>query len=148
MAIDLSTAILQLSENGDLQRIHDKWLVQRTCSLENAEIDSDRLQLKSFWGLYLVCGIACFIALLIYFLRIFLQLRRAAATETSSPGSGGSRSRSGGLQRFLSIIDEKEEQSRSGKKKRAEVERSSEEQLGRDPKRIQTEKTVCFDSNV
>ncbi|KAK6141169.1 hypothetical protein DH2020_025087 [Rehmannia glutinosa] len=26
LAIDLSTAILQLSENGELQRIHDKWL--------------------------------------------------------------------------------------------------------------------------
>ncbi|KAK9133465.1 hypothetical protein Scep_012993 [Stephania cephalantha] len=26
LAVDLSTAILQLSENGDLQRIHDKWL--------------------------------------------------------------------------------------------------------------------------
>ncbi|RYR78988.1 hypothetical protein Ahy_A01g003846 [Arachis hypogaea] len=28
LAIDVSTAILKLSENGDLQRIHDKWLTR------------------------------------------------------------------------------------------------------------------------
>jgi ionotropic glutamate receptor len=28
LAVDLSTAILQLSESGDLQRIHDKWMTK------------------------------------------------------------------------------------------------------------------------
>ncbi|KAI9073699.1 hypothetical protein K1719_044363 [Acacia pycnantha] len=54
LAIDLSTAILQLSENGELQRIYDKWLVGRSCSADDTEIDSDRLQFKSFWGLFLL----------------------------------------------------------------------------------------------
>ncbi|XP_022885901.1 glutamate receptor 3.5-like isoform X2 [Olea europaea var. sylvestris] len=34
LVIDLSTAILQLSENGELQRIHDKWLTQNECSVQ------------------------------------------------------------------------------------------------------------------
>nr|6R85_A Chain A, Glutamate receptor 3.3,Glutamate receptor 3.3 [Arabidopsis thaliana]6R85_B Chain B, Glutamate receptor 3.3,Glutamate receptor 3.3 [Arabidopsis thaliana]6R88_A Chain A, Glutamate receptor 3.3,Glutamate receptor 3.3 [Arabidopsis thaliana]6R88_B Chain B, Glutamate receptor 3.3,Glutamate receptor 3.3 [Arabidopsis thaliana]6R88_C Chain C, Glutamate receptor 3.3,Glutamate receptor 3.3 [Arabidopsis thaliana]6R88_D Chain D, Glutamate receptor 3.3,Glutamate receptor 3.3 [Arabidopsis thalian len=32
LAIDLSTAILELAENGDLQRIHDKWLMKNACT--------------------------------------------------------------------------------------------------------------------
>ncbi|PHU19526.1 Glutamate receptor 3.4 [Capsicum chinense] len=52
LAIDLSTAILQLSENGELQRIHDKWLSNNGCSSQNNQVDDTRLSLKSFWGLY------------------------------------------------------------------------------------------------
>ncbi|KAK9151823.1 hypothetical protein Syun_010132 [Stephania yunnanensis] len=77
LAVDLSTAILQLSENGDLQRIHDKWLSLTGCSTKGSEeIESNRLSLNSFWGLFLICGIACVIALSIFFLRVLLQFRR------------------------------------------------------------------------
>ena len=30
----MSTAILKLSENGDLQRIHDKWLMRSACTAQ------------------------------------------------------------------------------------------------------------------
>ena len=113
-------------------------MTQSTCSLDNAEIDSDRLQLKSFWGLFLICGIACFIALVIYFLQIMLQLRHAAPSEPASNVN----SISGRFQRFLSLIDEKEESPRSERRKRNGEERSSEDQLGRQPKRMQTELTA------
>ncbi|KAM5580664.1 hypothetical protein ABKV19_010089 [Rosa sericea] len=76
LAVDLSTAILQLSENGDLQKIHNKWLRGSECSMQLNEMDADRLSLTSFWGLFLICGIACFIALSVFFCRIFLQYRR------------------------------------------------------------------------
>lgn len=112
----MSTAILQLSEDGDLQRIHDKWLMQSTCTLESAEIESDRLHLTSFWGLYLVCGITCFIALLIYFCQIVHQLYHRSSTDSVSPGSTASQS--GGLRRFLSLIDEKTNQSNTANKRR------------------------------
>ncbi|PON82754.1 hypothetical protein TorRG33x02_215300 [Trema orientale] len=49
LAIDMSTAILKLSENGSLQRIHGKWLMRSACSSEGAKHDVDRLQMKSFW---------------------------------------------------------------------------------------------------
>ncbi|RLN34333.1 glutamate receptor 3.4-like [Panicum miliaceum] len=73
LAVDLSTAILTLSENGDLQRIHDKWLSPGTCSSQSTDVGADRLNLSSFWGLFLISGVACFVALLIYFARILCQ---------------------------------------------------------------------------
>ncbi|KAK6245702.1 hypothetical protein SCA6_008792 [Theobroma cacao] len=143
LAVDMSTAILALAENGDLQRIRDKWLLQSTCSLESTEIESNRLHLSSFWGLFLICGIACFIALFIYFLQILRQLRRVPPPESASTGQGSLRS--GGLQRFLSLMDEKEDQSKSGQKRR-KIEKSlsdndRDDELGRKPKRRETEMT-------
>ncbi|KAI3457324.1 hypothetical protein Pfo_013987 [Paulownia fortunei] len=81
LAVDLSTALLQLSENGELQRIHDKWLSRSGCSSQTNPIDENRLSLKSFWGLFLLCGIACFIALTIFFCRVCLQYSRYSAEE-------------------------------------------------------------------
>ncbi|KAL0328243.1 UNVERIFIED_CONTAM: Glutamate receptor 3.4 [Sesamum calycinum] len=76
LAVDLSTAILQLSENGELQRIHNKWLSRVDCSAETNPIDENRLSLKSFWGLFLICGIACFAALTVFFCRVCKQYSR------------------------------------------------------------------------
>ncbi|KAK4390033.1 Glutamate receptor 3.3 [Sesamum angolense] len=127
LAIDLSTAILTtITENGDLQRIHDKWLTTSSCSSDNTELESDRLHLKSFWGLYLLCGIACFIALLIYFLQIVNKFRKASPDDVID-GQGSSRSKR--LQTLLSLIDEKEDQSRSDRKRR-KLERSLSENNG------------------
>ncbi|KAJ0781710.1 putative periplasmic binding protein-like I [Helianthus annuus] len=113
LAVDLSTAILSLSENGDLQRIHDKWLIRSGCSTDNSEIESDRLHLKSFWGLFLICGIVCFIAIFIYFYQVFRRFRGATAE------SEGSKSRR--LQTLISIIDEKKDP-KDRDKKRQKVE--------------------------
>ncbi|XP_020535379.1 glutamate receptor 3.3 isoform X2 [Jatropha curcas] len=137
LAVDMSTAILELTENGDLQRIHDKWLMHSGCSSDASELESDRLELKSFWGLFLICGIACFLSLFVYFWQITRQLYSAHPEESASPGQGSSRS--GGIHRLLSLMDEKEDQSR-GKNKRRKLERSLSEndrdaELGKNPKR-------------
>ncbi|XP_021902797.1 glutamate receptor 3.3 isoform X1 [Carica papaya] len=116
LAVDLSTAILQLTENGDLQRIHEKWLMHSTCSLDAGELESDRLHLKSFGGLFLLCGIACFIALFIYFMQIVCHFRRADSNESVSAGQ--SNSLSGRIQRLLSLMDEKKDPSTHGSKRR------------------------------
>ncbi|KAF5943201.1 hypothetical protein HYC85_020843 [Camellia sinensis] len=71
LAVDMSTAILTLSENGELQRIHDEWLTRSTRGLESAEIiESGRLHMRSFLGLYLICAAAWSVSLIIYFLKI------------------------------------------------------------------------------
>ncbi|OMO51259.1 GPCR, family 3 [Corchorus olitorius] len=145
LAIDMSTAILALAENGDLQRIHDKWLMQSPCSLDSTEIESDQLHLSSFWGLFLICGIACFVALLVYFLQLLRRLRSVPPSESSSVGGS---SRSGRIQRFLSLMDEKEDQSKSGQKKR-KVEKSLSEndrddELGMKAKRKETTTSNSF----
>ncbi|KAL6549153.1 hypothetical protein OROHE_008998 [Orobanche hederae] len=116
LAIDLSTAILTLSENGDLQRIHDKWLTTSACSSDNTELESDRLHLKSFWGLYLLSGLACFVALLIYFLQIVHKFRKIALNERTTDGSGSSRPKR--LQKLISLIDEKKDFSKRDSKRR------------------------------
>ncbi|CAK9180326.1 unnamed protein product [Ilex paraguariensis] len=125
LAVDLSTAILTLSENGDLQRIHDKWLIRSACSSDNTEIESDRLHLKSFAGLFLLCGTACFIALFIYFLQIMHKFRHAAPPESVSDGPGSSHSRR--LKTLFSLMDEKEDPSKRETNKRRKMERSYSE---------------------
>ncbi|XP_010515560.1 PREDICTED: glutamate receptor 3.6-like isoform X2 [Camelina sativa] len=66
LAVDVSVAILQLSENGDMQRIRDKWLLRKACSLQGAEIKVHRLELSSFWGLFVMCGGTCVLAVAVY----------------------------------------------------------------------------------
>jgi len=141
LAVDMSTAILTLSESGDLQRIHDKWLQSSACTSDTAEIESDRLHLKSFWGLFLVIGVVCFVVLVIYFFQIMRQFYRTPNIEPVSNGEGSSRSRR--LQRILSLIDEKHVSKREPKRRR--MERSSTEickgndlELETSPKRRQT----------
>ncbi|KAJ4760468.1 Glutamate receptor [Rhynchospora pubera] len=76
LAVDLSTAILTLSENGELQRIHDQHLTSNECSAEDTGIGANRLSLSSFWGLFLISGIVCFLALIIYFIMICIQFKK------------------------------------------------------------------------
>ncbi|EES04367.2 hypothetical protein BDA96_04G014900 [Sorghum bicolor] len=84
---DMSTAILALSESGELQRIHDKWLKTADCSIDNTEfVDSNQLRLESFMGLFLICGAACVLALLIYFgimLRQYLRHKKQSGSAIS-----------------------------------------------------------------
>lgn len=135
----MSTAILQLSENGDLQRIHDKWLMRSSCGFESAEIESDQLHLKSFWGLFLICGIACLISLSVYFVQIVNQMRRRASSSTTDSVSDAP---TGQLRRFLSLMDKKLDQS-SGENKRRKIERAFSDsnidsELGKNPYKTAT----------
>ncbi|KDP25838.1 hypothetical protein JCGZ_22868 [Jatropha curcas] len=81
LAVDLSTAILQLSENGDLQKIHNKWLTRTECSMQISQVDANRLSLSSFWGLFLICGLSCFIALTMFFCKVLCQFRKFTPEE-------------------------------------------------------------------
>ncbi|KAF9678613.1 hypothetical protein SADUNF_Sadunf07G0052700 [Salix dunnii] len=115
LAVDLSTAILKLSENGDLQRIHDKWLMRSACSSQGTKLEVDRLDLKSFWGLYLICGIACLFALFIYVLQMVRQFSQYSSLELAPSGRSSTSAR---LQTFLSFADEKEQEVKSRSKRR------------------------------
>ncbi|KAM7479516.1 hypothetical protein LguiA_027729 [Lonicera macranthoides] len=144
LAIDMSTAILTLSENGDLQRIEDKWLNKRACSPQSSLLESDQLHLESFWGLFLIFGVVCFLALLIHFCLMFRRFNRHFP-EVSEPSNRGNL-RSARLQRFLSFADEKEDVFK-GKLKRKRMEILSNNANGREldsmngSKRIQGETT-------
>ncbi|PHU12202.1 Glutamate receptor 3.5 [Capsicum chinense] len=109
LSVDLSTAILQLSENGDLQRIHDKWLSNNGCSSQNNQADDTQLSLKSFWGLFLICAVACFLALVAFFCRVYCQFRRydpePEEQDISEPESVRPSRRSLGSLSFKDLID-------------------------------------------
>ncbi|KAK1303833.1 Glutamate receptor 3.1 [Acorus calamus] len=117
LAVDMSTAILLLSENGELQRIHDKWLMRTACTSETDELESNQLHLRSFTGLFFICGLACFIALLIY---LFMLLHQFFWHFPEQPSESSS-SRSGCVWRFLNFFYKEEEDLRS-KSKGREVE--------------------------
>uniref|UniRef100_A0A0D9W8P0 Ionotropic glutamate receptor C-terminal domain-containing protein n=1 Tax=Leersia perrieri TaxID=77586 RepID=A0A0D9W8P0_9ORYZ len=119
LSVDLSTAILQLSENGDLQRIHDKWLTSSMSPTNELPSDPDRLDVYSFSALFLICGLACIFALAIHACSLFYQYSRHAAVDDgaalpSSGASDGSRSlsRRSRLHSFLSFADRREIDSR------------------------------------
>uniref|UniRef100_A0A5B6ZAM6 Glutamate receptor n=1 Tax=Davidia involucrata TaxID=16924 RepID=A0A5B6ZAM6_DAVIN len=122
LAVDMSTAILTLSENGELQKIHDKWLTRKACSSQSSQLISDQLQLQSFWGLFLICGIACFLALLIYFCLMVRQFSRHVPELSNHPSHHSSPS--GRILTFLSFVNKKEEVSKN-KLKRKHMEMSS-----------------------
>ncbi|ONH98004.1 hypothetical protein PRUPE_7G223100 [Prunus persica] len=127
LSVDMSTAILKLSENGDLQRIHDKWLISSGCASQGAKLQVDRLQLKSFWGLFVLCGSACFLALIIFFINMLRQFSKHYTEEVISAGS----STSARLQTFISFVDEKEEEVKS-RSKRRKMERMSNRSASED----------------
>lgn len=123
----MSTAILQLSENGELEKIHKKWLNRKVCGGQNSEADSEQLQLKSFWGLFLICGVTCCFALIVYFCFMLRQFKRHFPELTQRSTSTRTRiSHSIRLKKFLSFVDEKAEISANRlKRKRMEMENLS-----------------------
>ncbi|KAL7612487.1 hypothetical protein Lser_V15G07083 [Lactuca serriola] len=106
LAADMSTAILELSENGELQRIHDKWLMRSACSSQGTKFEVEQLELTSFKGLFIICGIVCLLALIIYFAQIIHQFIKHYPTLSESTGRS---LQSGRLQTFISFVDERKE---------------------------------------
>ncbi|XP_040381610.1 glutamate receptor 3.5-like isoform X2 [Oryza brachyantha] len=133
LAVDLSTAILTLSENGDLQRIHDKWLSPGQCASQGSDVGADRLNLTSFWGLFLICGVACFVALLIFFFRTLRQyFRYHDHPPLPLPVDGGSGrmssrrpARLASIRELMTFVDMKEAEVKRRKKMGQDTGRSS-----------------------
>ncbi|XP_077243558.1 glutamate receptor 3.7-like [Tasmannia lanceolata] len=112
LAIDMSTAILRLSEKGDLQKIHDKWFCDGICATQNThKSEPNQLHVRNFWGLFLVCGIVSIVSLFVFLLRAIRQFVRYNWKQRD-PSSTLEISRTGCSQsvyRFFDFIDEKEE---------------------------------------
>ncbi|XP_062152265.1 glutamate receptor 3.7 [Alnus glutinosa] len=115
LAVDISTAVLKLAENGSLQKIHERWFCKMGCPGENRHKDEpNRLHMISFWGLYLLCGIVTLGSLLVFFLRMvrqFLRYKRQQRESESSLQSPVSSEVhcSQVIYSFFDFIDEKEE---------------------------------------
>eukprot|EP00268_Persea_americana_P036054 TRINITY_DN3554_c0_g1_i2.p1 TRINITY_DN3554_c0_g1~~TRINITY_DN3554_c0_g1_i2.p1 ORF type:complete len:906 (-),score=165.97 TRINITY_DN3554_c0_g1_i2:220-2937(-) len=112
LSVDMSTAILRLSENGELQEIHDRWFCRGSCDKgSNRGSEPNHLHLRSFWGLFLICGAATVLAFLVFLLRTVHQFirynrkQRASSLVEQQSSSG----RSQAVYSFFDFIDEKEE---------------------------------------
>ncbi|KAM7519953.1 hypothetical protein LguiB_018915 [Lonicera macranthoides] len=115
LAVDMSTAILKLSENGELQRIHNKWLMRSACSFQGAKLEVDRLNFESFSGLFLMSGLACFLSLCVYFILMVYQFTRHNREEPELTSQSSTSAR---LQTFISFVKEKDEVAKSRSKRR------------------------------
>lgn len=104
LAVDMSTAILTLTETGELQKIHDHWLNKRACGPQSSSEESEQLQLERFWGLFLIFSVLCVVALLIHLYRTLEKFRKHHP-KVKKPRPKGYRLMR--LQRFLSFMDKK-----------------------------------------
>jgi len=80
---DVSKAILNVTQGDEMQHIENKWFMkQNDCPDPKTALSSNRLSLRSFWGLFLIAGIASFLALLI-FVFLFLYENRHTLCDDS-----------------------------------------------------------------
>uniref|UniRef100_A0A0D6QSD2 Glutamate receptor n=1 Tax=Araucaria cunninghamii TaxID=56994 RepID=A0A0D6QSD2_ARACU len=81
---DVSKAVLDLSESSEMQRIQNKWFNMTACTKAGAQVDSDRLSMESFWGLYLLTGTASVVALLLCIARLLYNYTRHDSTPKAA----------------------------------------------------------------
>ncbi|KAJ6673853.1 GLUTAMATE RECEPTOR 2.9 [Salix viminalis] len=82
LAPDVSREILNLIEGDNMKQIEDKWFgKQSSCPDSSTSISSNSLSLRSFWGLFLIAGIASLSALLIFTVNFVYQERRVLSPD-------------------------------------------------------------------
>jgi glutamate receptor, ionotropic, plant len=98
-------------------------------------VESNRLSLSSFWGLFLICGVVCVVALIIYSIKICVEYKKRyskaeegeAVLPDTTPLSVKERrkfSRSDCLRIFKELLDSKKED-RKKRENSVEVNRST-----------------------
>ncbi|KAB1205092.1 Glutamate receptor 2.7 [Morella rubra] len=99
---DVSRAILSVTEGGKLKEIESAWFGKETnnCPDSNTQVSSHSLTLASFWGLFLIAGVASLTAL-IFSLSVFLYKERYKifAPSVAEVSIGGK------IQRILTVFD-------------------------------------------
>eukprot|EP00253_Pinus_taeda_P011673 PITA_11673 len=109
---DISRAVLSLSEDKEMQQIQTKWLNSTACVDSGAKVDSNRLSMDSFWGLYLITGSVSVIALVIFVSMLLYEYMRDPNvmdkdnSEMGNPSTGKSLKRA--MKSFMVYIDQKE----------------------------------------
>ncbi|XP_044462895.1 glutamate receptor 2.8-like [Mangifera indica] len=77
---DVSRAILNVTEGEKMKKIEDAWFKKYSCP-DPSIVVSSRLGLNSFWGLFLIAGIASILTLIIS-MAIFLHEHREVLKES------------------------------------------------------------------
>ncbi|XP_038884294.1 glutamate receptor 2.8-like [Benincasa hispida] len=90
LVADVSRAVLNVTESEKMNQIQKKWFGEQCNSLPTgSKVTSSRLNLDSFWGLFLITGSAAIIALIVYFI-IFLCKEQHTLRRTVNEGSNSS----------------------------------------------------------
>ncbi|CAM6092324.1 unnamed protein product [Calypogeia fissa] len=92
LVVDISTAILQMSENGRLQQIHDYWLNNQNCGSSGLTVSSNELGLDTFWGLFVITGTASILCVVIYYSRLIWQHHKSYKDDDEESDQSMSRS--------------------------------------------------------
>ncbi|XP_061966571.1 glutamate receptor 2.8-like [Populus nigra] len=88
---DISRAILNVTEGDEMKQIEGAWFGKKsTCPESSSSISSNSLSLKSFWGLFLIAGLAALLALII-FVVMFVYRERNVLRSSDSTASIRSR---------------------------------------------------------
>ncbi|KAF9662011.1 hypothetical protein SADUNF_Sadunf18G0008800 [Salix dunnii] len=82
---DISMAILNMTEGDKMKEIQDKWFGKQT-SCPNSST-SNSLSIKTFWGLFLISGIAALLALIIFIVVFVHQEWRVVLRPSDSTTS-------------------------------------------------------------
>ncbi|CAA7017578.1 unnamed protein product [Microthlaspi erraticum] len=99
---DFSRAILNLTRDNKMENIKNEWFKKESnCSDPKTELSSNRLRLSNFLGLFLIAGIASFLAFLVFVALILYEHRHTLWND-----SKGSLWRK--LIFFFRILDEKD----------------------------------------
>ncbi|KAF3696405.1 putative glutamate receptor Kainate-binding protein [Channa argus] len=80
---NLTVAILQLSESGELSYLRDKWWAS-SCEGDASDDTSDALQLRDLRGLFLVLGLGLAVGLLLALLELLSRARNQAKDSKKS----------------------------------------------------------------
>nr|XP_043612338.1 glutamate receptor 3.1-like [Erigeron canadensis] len=107
LAVDISTAILKLAENGELQKIYDHWLNKTACGPQSISVASGQLNIGTFWGLIPMFGLVCSVALFAHLCLTLYKFRRHHP-EVKKPLQKWHCWKQY-LQTFLMFVDEKQE---------------------------------------
>ncbi|KAL9363578.1 hypothetical protein Peur_046363 [Populus x canadensis] len=91
LVADISRAILNVTEGDEMKQIEGAWFGKKsTCPDSSPSISSNSLSLKSFWGLFLIAGLAALLALII-FVVMFVYRERNVLRSSDSTASIWSR---------------------------------------------------------
>ncbi|EEF46821.1 glutamate receptor 2.7 [Ricinus communis] len=112
---DISRAILNVTEGDQMKRIENAWFgKQGNCPDPSTSVSSNSLGLQSFWGLFLIAGIASVLALMIFAVMFACEYRQVLISSESGT-SIWSRIRD-----LSSIFDQKDLKSHTFKKSEAD----------------------------
>nr|TKS00114.1 glutamate receptor 2.1-like [Populus alba] len=74
---DVSRAVLNMTEGDKMREIENAWFgKQSNCPDSSNSVTSNSLSLKSFWGLFLIAGVASLLALIIFMVMFVYKERK------------------------------------------------------------------------